>query len=199
MGNYVSIITPSENLPAEVILGLNENNTGTFFVEDRVAAEFLTVILEDRSPYLLRTYTIDAVGGEAEITHRLSFPYSDKIKYKFIGVYDGDMRPSVDLSKLNWKHCFLPGDQAFEEILRDLIHKPGNIEKICGYLAKDKNEVIAVLARIDGLDCHDWFEEFRKSLAVEGKFLLTAFYQTLLKDTELIDNFVRDLEEILRD
>ena len=198
MGNIASITTPSENLPAEVLLGLNENSSGTFFVEDRVAADLLMVILEDCLPFLLRTYTIESVGGEAEISNRLSFPYSERIKYRFIGIYDGDMKASLDTSKLNWKYCFLPGDQAFEEVLRGLVHEAGNLEKICDYLTKDKDEVIAILARIDGLDCHDWFEEFRKSLAVEGKMLLIAFYRTLLKETKLIDEFVKNLEETLR-
>lgn len=197
MGNIASIITPTENIPAEVLLGLNENSSGTFFVEDRVAADLLTVILEDRLPFLLRTYTIESVGGEAEISSRLSFPYSDKIKYQFIGIYDGDMKDSLDASKLNWKYCFLPGDKAFEEILRGLVHDPQNIGKLCDFLSKNKDEVIAILAKIDGLDCHDWFEEFRKSLAVEGKMLLIAFYQTILKDQKIVDDFVKSLDETL--
>ena len=197
MGNIASIVTPSENLPAEVLLGLNENSSGTFFVEDRVAADLLTVILEDRLPFLLRTYTIESVGGEAEISNRLSFPYSERIKYQFIGIYDGDMKDALDTSKLNWKYCFLPGDKAFEEVLRGLVHDLSNIEKICGFLTKNKDEVIAILAKIDGLDCHDWFEELRKSLAVEGKILLIAFYQTILKDMEFINDFVKNLDETL--
>ena len=193
MGNIVSILTPDESLPAESILGLDNSNTGTFFVEDKVAADFLSTVLEDRCPQLLRTFTIDSVGGEAEITNRLGFPYSDKIKYKFVGVYDGDMRSSLDTSKLNWNHCFLPGEKAFEEELRDYLHQPTNIAKICSFLGRDESKVIAILATIDGRDCHDWFVELSKLLLLDGKYLISAFYQTMMKDDDMINAFLAEI------
>ena len=197
VGNIVSIVEPDENLPAESILGLDNSNIGTFFVEDIVAAEFLSTVLEDRCPQLLRSFTIDSVGGEAEITSRLSFPYSDRIKYKFIGVYDGDMRTTIDTSKLNWSYCFLPGAKAIEEVLRECLHQPGNIQKLCSHLDKDEQRVIAMLAVIDGRDCHDWYNELRKFLMIDGKSLMTAFYQTLLKDNEDMEAFLTELTEAI--
>lgn len=48
MGNNVSIIMPDNDITVEGILGISPNCLGTLFVEDRVAADFLTVILEDK-------------------------------------------------------------------------------------------------------------------------------------------------------
>lgn len=193
MGNNVSILPPDESLPAESILGLDNNSIGTFFVEDKVAADFLSIVLEDRCPQLLRSFTIDFVGGESEITNRLSFPYSERIKYKFIGVYDGDMRATLDTSKLKWKHCFLPGEKAIEEVFRDYMHNGDKIDKLCSFLGKDKGKTIAFLSTIDGLDCHDWFIEFSKLLTIDGKRLIMAFYQTIMKDDASIDVFVSEI------
>lgn len=198
MGSAVSIVPPDENLPAENLLGLENNSIGTFFVEDKVAAYFLSTVLEDRSPQLLRTFTIEPVGGEAEITKRLAFPFSEKIKYKFIGIYDGDMRTTLDPSVLNWKYCFLPGEKAIEEVFREHLHQVQNIQNLCTYLGKDMRKVIAVLAKIDGLDCHDWFIEFRKLLMIDGKALIEAFYQTMIKDSDKVNSFLDELNEVLQ-
>lgn len=195
MGNNVSIVTPDESMPAENILGIIHNNVGTFFVEDRVAADLLAAILEDRAPHLLKQYTIDIAGGESAISERLKFPYSERIQYNFIGVYDGDMRDALETSKLNWQRCFLPGKKSIEEVFRDYLHDPNCITKLCDKLGKDKNQMITFLATLEGLDCHDWFDEFRKFLVIEGRVLIGAFYQAILKGDESIDRFINELQQ----
>lgn len=198
MGNNAAIIQPNDNLSAEDILGIKGNNEGTLFVEDKVAYDFLSIILEDKVPFVLKKYPIDiAVGGEAAVSKRLEFAKSDKIKYSFIGVYDGDMRNRLDTSKLNWKWCFLPGENALEEIFRLYLHKEDNVVKICDYLGREKNEIITVLSTIDGHDYHDWFEEFRKYLGLDGKMLVRAFYKNMVFMEEEIDVFIKELKSCM--
>ena len=85
MGNIAMITKPDDDMMAEDILGIAQSYAGTLFVEDRVAYDYLSIILEDKAPYILKKYTIDiAEGGEKSITCRLEFPSSDKIKYNFI-------------------------------------------------------------------------------------------------------------------
>ena len=198
VGNNVSIITPDENLSAESVLGLGDNSIGTFFVEDNVASDFLSVVLEDRCPQLLRSFTVDPVGGASEISNRLSFPFSDKIKYKFVGVYDGDLRTTLDTSKIKWKYCFLPGEKAVEELFRDYVHQNGAIDELCNYLGKDKGKMIAVLAEIDGLDCHDWFIELSKAMVIEKQNLISAFYHTMMKEDAAIESFLSELYDAIQ-
>lgn len=195
LGNNVSIITPDDSMPADSILGISHKSKGTFFVEDRVAADLLTVILADKAPYLLRQYTIDIAGSESAISDRLKFHKSDKIKYNFIGVYDGDMRNRISqiAEKLNWDYCFLPGNQAIENMFRDYLRIPNNIEKICEFLRIDKNRFIAILATIEGLECHEWFERLRTQLSLEGRFLVYAFYSSFMIGDEEIDRFIEEL------
>lgn len=197
VGNNVSIISPDEKLSAETILGLKERHYGTIFVEDKVASDLLCCILEDKCPHFLRLYNIESVGGEAEITTRLSFPRSDFIKYDFVGVYDGDMRKGFNSSNINWKYCFLPGSDAVEELFRNYMHSDLNISKLCSFLNVDKGLLIAMLSTIDGYDCHDWFIELMKYLATDGKTLVNAFYSTLMKEDPQIEVFVKEFKEAI--
>lgn len=194
IGNLTSIYTPSIDMTAESILGIQTNYDGTIFVEDKVALDYLIILLEDKAPSILKSYTVDiAQGGETAISQRLSFPKSEKIKYNFVGVYDGDMRECLASKDLNWQWCFLPGDKSLEDIYRDEMHKAENIEKICKYLGKEKDVVMAILSTIDGLDCHDWFEEFRKALCVDGKTLVKAFYNMSKDNGANVDSFIEEL------
>lgn len=43
---------PDDDMMAEDILGITQSYTGTLFVEDRVAYDFLSIILEDKAPYI---------------------------------------------------------------------------------------------------------------------------------------------------
>lgn len=198
VGNNTSIYTPDENISAENILGISGGYAGTFFVEDKVAANFLSVILEDKAPYLLKAYTIDiASGGETAISERLRFPKSEKIKYDFVGVYDGDMRDRLKDDRLQWSYCFLPGNKPLEAVFRDYLHTPSNVSGLCNFLGKNEKSVITILAAIDGIDCHDWFEELGKRLALSNRDLVSALYQTLLKELPIIDTFVTELRQCI--
>lgn len=196
MGNMAMITKPDDDMMAEDILGITQSYTGTLFVEDRVAYDFLSIILEDKAPYILKKYTIDvAEGGEKAITYRLEFPSSDKIKYNFIGIYDGDMRERLDTSKLNWKWLFLPGNKALEELYREYLHVPENLEKFCEIVGKEKQQIITMLATIDGNDYHDWFEELRKFLGIDGKMLVRNFYRIMQEMDKEIEEFIAELKK----
>ena len=196
MGNNVSIIRPDTHTSAESILGIQERKVGTYFVEDRVAADYLSAILEDKNPALLKRYFIDWTGGESNITDRLNFPKSDKISYKFIGVYDGDMKERLDSTGLNWPFCFLPGKQAPEALFHTILSKPENINCIAKCYGRDPGAIIAVLAKIDGLDCHDWFEELRKYFSVDGKNLVGTIYREFMKDLPEVNAFIDELAHL---
>ncbi len=174
--NSVNVMIPNEKHSAEHILGMKMSNRGTFFVEDRVAADFLSVFLEDCAPNLLREYTIDIVSGESGISERLHFPRSSKIQYNFVGIYDGDMRDRLAIGNLNWPYCFLPGEKPLEVLFQDFAEQECGIKKLSEYFQKDPEEVFSYISTLEGKDYHDWFEELRKLMGVDGKALVRAFY-----------------------
>lgn len=191
--NSVSIMIPNENHSAETLLGMKPSNKGTFFVEDRVAADFLSVLLEDCAPYLLREYSIDIASGESGITERLHFPQSEKIKYNFIGVYDGDMRDRLSAEKLNWSYCFLPGAKPIEVLFQDFAEHDEGIERLSALLQKEKEEVFSYMSTLEGIDYHDWFEELRKLIGVDGKTLVRTFYFAMKNDVFSPEEFIAEL------
>ena len=54
-----------------------------------------------------------------------------------------------------------------------------NLEKFCEIVGKEKQQIITMLATIDGNDYHDWFEELRKFLGIDGKMLVRNFYRIM--------------------
>ncbi len=199
IGNMATIIKPSDSMMAEDILGIKQNNMGVLFVEDRVACDFLSIILEDKAPYVLKKYTIDvANGGENAISQRLEFPTSDKMKYNIIGVYDGDMRERLNTKKLNWNWLFLPGNKPLEELYRDYLHSEINVDKFCNIMGRDKGQIITMLATIDGYDYHDWFEELRKYLVVDGKTLVRNFYIIMTEMNDEVEMFIKELKDCIK-
>lgn len=192
--NTVRITTP-DAISAESILGLSSASKGTFFVEDRIACDYLSVCLEDFMPSVLREYTIDIVNGEAEISNRLQFPKSVNIKYQFIGVYDGDMRQRLNTVELNWPYCFLPGDEPIEKSFINFAEEPLGVSALSTILNKDEAELFHLVSSLEGTDYHDWFEELRKMLGIDGKALVRAFYYCM-KDQYLKPNDF--MEELLK-
>lgn len=198
VGKNVSITSPDGDFTVEKALGIKQSYFGTFFVEDKVASNLLTVILEDKAPWLLQQYAIDIVDGESAISERLKFPKSKNIYYNFIGIYDGDMRNTLEnTSKFNWKYCFLPGEHAVEEIFREYLRDPNNLDKLCDALGKEKDKVIAFLATIDGRDYHDWFLDFCKHLHLDTHILISVFYSVLMNEDPSIDAFVCELQKVV--
>lgn len=198
VGKTVSIMSPNGEFTVEKALGIKQSYLGTFFVEDKVASDLLTVILEDKAPWLLQQYAIDVVDGESAISERLRFPKSKNIYYKFIGIYDGDMRNHLgNTSKFNCKYCFLPGEHAVEEIFRVYVGDTNKLDRLCVALGKEKDKVIALLAIIDGLDYHDWFLEFCKHMHLDTHTMVSVFYNVIMSEDSSIDDFINELNRIL--
>lgn len=196
VGNMTVIKVPDENMLAESILGIEVKCAGTLFVEDKVACDFLSIILEDKAPYILKRYTIEIVSGENAISKCLEFPRSEKIKYNFVGIYDGDMRSRLDISKLQWNGVFLPGEKPLEVLYREYLHCDKHVNSFCQSISKDKDDILTFLSTIDGADYHDWFEELRKHLAVDGRQLVRIFYNLMEMD-DAIDVFIDELKKCI--
>lgn len=197
VNNMVDISVPGDAFSAEDILGMRSTNKGTFFVEDRVAADFLSVCLEDCAPIILREYTIDIVGGEAEISNRLKFPHSEKIKYNFVGIYDGDMRNKLDKAGLFWKYCFLPGEKPLEMLFQHFAEQQAGMEWLSSFLNVSQSTIFAYIGSLTGTDYHDWFEELRKLLGTDGKALVRAFYAGMKGTFFDTDAFLTELKQCL--
>ena len=200
MGEEVVITSADGELVPEVILGLEPERRGTIFVEDQNASDLLLAILNDRAPHVLRQYSIDVVGGHADISTRLKFPKSAKIRYNFIGIYDGDMRNRLsDTDDFHWNYCFLPGNEGVEDMLRRYLRSDNNLTAFCKRFNKSKEVLITLMSPLTGLDGHDWFHGLRTALSVPGYELINVLYEYFLKNDESIKDFITALQNCIDD
>lgn len=113
-----------------------------------------------------------------------------------MGIYDGDMRSRLDISKLQWNGVFLPGEKPLEVLYREYLHCDKHVNSFCQSISKDKDDILTFLSTIDGADYHDWFEELRKHLAVDGRQLVRIFYNLMEMD-DAIDVFIDELKKCI--
>lgn len=191
------IAQPSSEYSALALLGAHPQTMGTFFVEDNVAKMFLTCLLEKNAPNILRNFNIESVGGESYITERLKFPYSEIIHYKFIGIYDGDMKGSIKELELKWPFLYFPLKNAVESEIRDLLRKTEKLTSFCDLVRKSRDIVIIVLSKLDGTEHHDWFLDFCIELSLDSKFVIKCFYELWYNTAEKdIEEFIKNLLEL---
>jgi ABC-type cobalamin/Fe3+-siderophores transport system ATPase subunit len=198
-GRETSILTPTEELSAVYLLGIEDEEYGTIFVEDQVAQEFLIAILQDKKPEILRKYNIDiASGGETAITDRLSIKCSKRMKYKFIGVYDGDMTDKIAGENLNWPYCFMPCNKAIEIEFKEYLSVHENVKTFSKSINKREEILTAILARNDGMNHHDWFLELCKGVSLDPQSMINSYY-LVWKDieSEKLATFLMSFERCL--
>lgn len=195
-GAAVSVNTPEVEQSAFKTLGLENPCQGTLFVEDFAASLFLKTILSEKSSSLLTDYSIEYVGGEAEITKRLQFPSSKVIKYKFIGVYDGDQKDKIDADKLkiNWPFCFLPTKKSVEEEFKETASK--KIDVFSRKVGKTQDKIIQIFSSLDGKNEHDWLLDLSKALGQEIQVVFSVLYELWREDN---DENVKEIVDLLTD
>ncbi|WP_343248785.1 ATP-dependent nuclease [Diplocloster hominis] len=198
LSNSVNVTKPNINLSVNDILGGEEEIKGTFWVEDKAAELFLSILLERYASGLLRKYTIVPVGSESEITKCLKFIRDDKIHYNFVGIYDGDMKDKVPVEKLNWKYTFLPMDNNVESELKEtLLCHDNNISAFCRGVNKNKEEITVILSRIDGKNYHDWFLDLCKYISCDKMLIMRELCNIwLIKHSKEVECFINELYQI---
>jgi predicted ATPase len=197
--NHVSILKPRIDRDSLTSLGLETPKVGTIFVEDYVAELFIKALLSKNSSSILKDFSIESVDGHAEISKRLKFPDSKKFAYKIIGIYDGDVKAEVEKvkNKLNWVYCFLPTEDAIEADFKECV--TNDVDRFSKLVQIDKNNIIQILASIDGEDHHDWLIELARQLGKDIPVVVDKLYEIWEEKEDRqrnINEFVIEIEKI---
>lgn len=184
-----------DDIDAESHLGLKKNTRhqkiATIFVEDYLARIFLETLLNEEAPILTNQVDIVSVNGENQITKRISFDDSKYMSYKFIGIYDGDMREKLDIHNLKWPHNFLPVKSCVEKEIFDYIYNDTNLSKVIENLSLNQNVFYTIIAEHEGEDCHDWFSNICMDANIEQSSFIKAFYlEWKNENSESISQFI---------
>lgn len=179
---------------ANVILGVEDEIRGTFLVEDMLAKEFLEVIFEKERMVFLRKYNIEVAKDSSHITSIMEKDVLQKIKYKIIGVYDGDQKEEK-FNNNRLQYVFLPLVKDVETDMKSLLISEGAYVKIAQLLGKRSEDVFEALSGIAGLNHHDWWDELCTMLGVNTHVMLYALYDIWKeKNQNEIQAFINDLD-----
>lgn len=182
---------------ANVILGVEDEIRGTFLVEDALAKKFLEVIFEKERMVFLRKYNIEVANDSSHITSVMEKDVLQNLKYKIIGVYDGDQKEK-NFDKNRLQYVFLPLVKDVETDMRSLLISEGSYVKVAQLLGKKSEDVFEVLSGIAGLNHHDWWDEMCMMLGVNTHVMLYALYDVWKeKNQSEIQAFVNDLDNIV--
>ena len=118
--NVRTISSPTHDQIAR-ILGDRLNYHGTLLVEDDVSRALVRAILRELAPELLEYYEI--VKAESSAGIRQCIDRIPKLNewFSMVGVFDGDQRAAFDEMNPSWPHVFLPGNEAPEDLLIQVI------------------------------------------------------------------------------
>lgn len=199
------ICNASDDLKAAEHLGLKnvmqQNITTTIFVEDYAARLFLDILLrEELPPASANQVDIVSVGGESDISERLSFDDSKYMSHHFAGVYDADMKGKLVTTDLKWPHLFLPIEECVEKEMNDYLDESeDNVSVIAKHLNVCEESLFLALNEHEGKDHHDWFLDICKTIGCEHADFIKAFYQVWKNEnTETISKFANEISDIIQ-
>jgi energy-coupling factor transporter ATP-binding protein EcfA2 len=148
-----------------LLLGGGIGFAGMFLIEDEAAKDFITAILDEMAPELLKQYEIVVAGAESQISGVLMNMPSTGEWLSIVGIYDGDMKDAIRETDFSWPLLFLPGDVAPEELLTTHISGLANAADLLAVeLHKTSEQITLALNHAVGKDPHDYFIELGRSL-----------------------------------
>jgi predicted ATPase len=164
-----------DDQPPQIVLkslGIHPVLAAIVFVEDSMGRLLCRAILERFDVALSRQTHIDQRKGDGEVKAALKPMLEAKLPIQFVGLFDGDVRSSVD-AMYESHAAFLPGDLPMETIFREMVRKQ---PAALSMEIKHEN-LFAVLAALEGIDLHDWYEELAKELGVSREQLFSTLFK----------------------
>jgi predicted ATPase len=177
--NVQVIENPSHDQIARV-LGDRLTYHGAIVVEDELARSMTRALLRMLAPDLLEYFEVSVAGSNDEIVKALKGLPPLKNWFSLVGVFDGDQRGALDGQLFRWPHCFLPTNQAPEELIRPVIEgKRGALAAVVGCAEGNINVACDAAA---GMEHHDYFITIRQSLGLDTQGLTDRTLQVWLTD-----------------
>lgn len=148
-------------------------------------------ILESIDPLLSRRVEVRQKAGQGNIVNLLKSLKDQFDAVKMIGAFDGDQKGSIpkEIAKLS---VFLPGTRPIEAQFRDILrHDHSALARIT-----DDQSVGTILAGLEGLDIHDWYDNLALSLGRTQEQIFTIMYpiwERYLNNKDVALQFIADM------
>jgi len=189
-------VVGASKLQVNELLGATTQKRGMLLVEDKAASEFVIALFSELHFELLSQLDVVDAGGEAKINAALtSLPKARGAWLSVIGLYDGDMRQTLQPQLFKWPHLFLPGTVAPERLLRDeLIRRNDGVTLLSEQLRREEGAVRMALDAVTGQDAHDWFTMLPPLVGCEHSALMAALVRIwLINNRATADAFINEL------
>lgn len=190
----IDVIKPGYKEDILQDLGLAINRKGIFIFEDTLALEFFKSICKRHAQYYLKYYRLEKTSGYSEITKIISIPKLTQMDYNIIGVYDGDVKNSgkIQFDNLNWGYVFLPGDNSLEEEFQKLTRI--YFKELSVKLDLNEQELRILLAKVQGMEYHDWLIEVANKIHRDFSAVVDIFYELWeIENLNQIEEFLSSL------
>jgi predicted ATPase len=177
------------------ILGGGVALQGVLLVEDWAAKGFLSVIGENGDPDLLRQFEIVQAGSESNITKALLSMPRPQQWLTLIGVYDGDMKASLERAPgMPWPRVFLPSEMGPEQLFKWVVENhPDIVAALVTELHKPSEAIVLAIDSAAGADPHDYLVGISTALTLEKEAVLRAIARVWLShgaNNELANEFL---------
>ncbi|WP_153464415.1 ATP-dependent nuclease [Sediminibacillus terrae] len=195
----IDVVKPGNKEDILQDLGLVINTKGILIFEDTLALEFFKSICKRHARYYLKYYRLEQIKGFAEITKVISIPKLKHMDYNIIGVYDGDVKESreIPFNSLNWGYVFLPGERSLEEEFQKLTRS--YFKELSNKLNLDEQELRVLLAKVQGMDYHDWLIEVANKTHCDLSFVVDIFYELWENENyDQVEKFLSSLDSATR-
>ncbi len=164
-----------QDLTMRRLVGLEVPTDVCVPVEDRAAREFARLLVARADHSLSIRIDIVDVGGHSEITKLRKLVPKSLRSFVLVGVYDGDMRRSIETGENEWPMIFLPGTIPIEQSFQNLSRTHTRV--FADKSGRTAHDFEVALAELDGSDHHDWLENLARSLHLSYEQLMMAGFE----------------------
>lgn len=193
-----SVVSCIEGIPPAAILesvGIEIPVDIIALVEDEAGAALLNFCLERTNPHLSRRIEVRNCSGDGNITKFLNAMGDQFSKLKIIGVYDGDRRSEL-LESVAKKATTLPGEQPVEAMFKEMVLT----NKKAFETSLGRGDIGPVIASLEGVDIHDWFEGMCRHLKLSKPQLFDRIFRIWEEKEEnsaAIKRFALEIERLI--
>lgn len=180
-------------------LGLNSAIRAFIYVEDIAARRFVRDIISYTSSRLKNIVEIISLGGESKIKSVLRTLPKSGTSYVHIGVFDGDMKVTVDSDDFEWPVLFLPGDRDPEDLL--ISHINCNLKGFAEHIVVDFSRISIIISAMAGVDKHDYIKQIASSLGLTEEIVfshMTKFWYIDSHNRITAAKLISDVEQHIK-
>lgn len=163
IGSDLKAFNANTNFDSLKSLGLTARKKGIIFCEDEAAMSFSKYLVAFSNNHVIDNFYYHISGSNGDIESILKNLPKEIEQFKFYGLFDGDCKDRNQTAFNTKSYGYLPGDSTPEDLLMPYFQEI-NSEGKAAIFSKTIEQIELSLDHIQGLEAHDYFNEFFSQL-----------------------------------